>query len=335
MGQALPTYNKIAIVNWYMSARNTYGKSGFEAKCKTFVAGDISPNKDMVVAITGANRGLGFSAALEFAKLDAQVHLLCRSETKGTDAKAKLISMSGNEKIHAHVCDASSIKSVNQFSQDFLDKFGYLDVLVNNAGGMPAEKTLTSEGHESIMASALCGVMLLTERLLPALRQSKLAGGSRVINVVSGGGFTVGCPDTTDLDFTKFQSKYDPTLFYAFSKRAQILLTEMWPKKKQEERNIRVFAMHPGWAETEGVNEALEGGRLGVSSIDGFRTAAQGADTIVWLGCVQREDALHDSNGKVFFDRAVTPSDVWRGTLTSEAQKEALWDAAMNYVGLA
>ena len=52
--------------------------------------------------------------------------------------------------------------------------------------------------------------------------------------------------------------------------------------------------MHPGWAVTEGVNEALEGGRLGVSSIDDFRTAAQGADTIIWLGCVQREDALED-----------------------------------------
>ena len=91
-----------------------------------------------------------------------------------------------------------------------------LDVLVNNAGGMPAERTWTNDEHDTIMASALGGTMLLTACCLPSLKKSN-NGTGRVINIVSGGAYCVKCPPSDDLDFRK-ASKYDATLFYAYAK---------------------------------------------------------------------------------------------------------------------
>jgi len=324
-------FNTWATINWYMDARRSYGAAGYAAASKLFNKGDVTSMSGKVVAVTGANRGLGYAAAVEFAKLDAEVHLLCRSKAKADEAAAKIKAETSSDKVFGHQCDASSFRSINEFSELFCQEHSQLDVLVNNAGGMPETKQYSEEKHDSIMASALGGVLLLTDRLLPVLRMGKDKG--RVINVVSGGGFTVKCPEVDDLDFEKMP-KYDPTLFYALAKRAQILLTQRWPTKYNEE-NVRVFAMHPGWAITEGVNEALEGGRLGLSSTDGFRTAAQGVDTTIFLGSTLNENVLDPkTNGELFFDRKVTTRDYTWATQTSAEKQEALWNAAQNYVGL-
>merc|ERR1740127_170040 len=94
------------------------------------------------------------------------------------------------------------------------------------------------------------------------------------------------------------------------------------------------FSMHPGWAQTEGVADALEGGRLGLTSTEGFRTAEQGADTILFLGGTKREDVLDSSkDGVLFFDREVVSKHLGIGTSSDETTKNQLWDAAVKYVG--
>ena len=50
--------------------------------------------KGKVVAITGANKGLGFAVAKQLVDLDAEVHLLCRDLAKAEGAKTKLITSS-------------------------------------------------------------------------------------------------------------------------------------------------------------------------------------------------------------------------------------------------
>jgi len=327
--QSFATY---ATIQWYIYGKNSYGSKGFNAAKKLFRDGDIADMKGKHVAITGSNRGLGYAAALEFAKLNADVHLLCRSETKGREAAEKIIAATSNKKVFAHVCDASSISSVKAFSSSFISKYGTLDVLVNNAGCMPPEKIMTDDEHDSIMASALVGSQALTSALLPCL--SKATGFGRVINVVSGGAYTVNCPDPTDLDFKKL-TKYNATLIYAFAKRSQIILTEWWAKLYPKD-DVRFYAMHPGWAVTEGVNEALEGGRLGVESTDGFRTAAEGIDTVVYIGSTtQAEEVLSkENNGKLWFDRVVVDPHIGFGTRCNDDKKTKLWNAANAYVGL-
>ena len=296
-------------------------------------------SQSKVVAITGANKGLGFATAKIFAEKNAEVHLLCRDKSKGDEAKTRLMEIltCDGKNIYSHECNASEMKSIREFSKT-LNKLNKLDVLVNNAGGMPATKTLTNDNHDTIMASALGGTMLLTQLCLPAL--SKSENGGRVINVVSGGAYTVNCPDPKDLDFINAK-KYNPTLFYAFAKRAQIILTDLWPEKLKSISNdsenfnkIRFYSMHPGWAETEGVADALESGNLGLSSTEGFRSAEQGADTILFLGSTNRDDIINgNKDGEMWFDRTIVSKHMGMGTKSSDSKNEELWEEAIKYVG--
>ena len=339
----------IAVLRWYLSGTKNYGIKGWEMASAKFNPNDI-PNSlsGTVVAITGANSGLGFACAKIYAERDAEVHLLCRNVEKGEKAKSRICEILEKEgkdgkrkekNIFAWECNASDMSSIRLFSEKFNTAGRKLDVLVNNAGGMPAERTWTNDEHDTIMASALGGTMLLTACCLPSLKNSN-NGIGRVINVVSGGAYCVKCPPPNDLDFRK-ASKYDATLFYAYAKRAQVILTELWPKfiseiddDKSINDKIRFFCMHPGWAETEGVADALEGGRLGLSSTEGFRTAEQGADTILFLGATKREDILEPSkNGELYFDREVVSKHLGLGTNSDESTKNQLWDAAAKYVG--
>ena len=212
-----------------------------------------------VVAITGANKGLGFAAARQLVDLDAEVHLLCRDIVKAEEAKTKLLASSISssasstpKKVFCHELDVSNFDHVRKFAQMFTKECPKLDVLINNAGCMPTTRTLTVEGNESIMATALGGTMLLTSALLPILRK---ATQPRVINVSSGGGYTVKAM-IDDLNSLQM-SKYDGTLIYAFAKRNQIELTEKWSSVLGPDSKIWMGSMHPGWADTEGLQDAM------------------------------------------------------------------------------
>ena len=212
-----------------------------------------------VVAITGANKGLGFATARQLIDLDAEVHLLCRDLVKAEEAKTKLLASptssstsSPAKRVFCHEVDVSNFGNVRKFAQTFSKECPKLDVLINNAGCMPTARTLTAEGNESIMATALGGTMLLTSLLLPILKK---AVQPRVINVSSGGGYTVKAM-IDDLN-TLQMSKYDGTLIYAFAKRNQIELTEKWSSSLGPDSKIWMGSMHPGWSDTEGLKEAM------------------------------------------------------------------------------
>jgi NAD(P)-dependent dehydrogenase (short-subunit alcohol dehydrogenase family) len=197
--------------------------------------------------------GIGYAAALSLANLDAEIHLVCRNAgmqvtssqnislclldtfrthhhiiennvvaDRCATAKNKIVDATGNSKIHCHLCDTSSMESVRAFAKSFSADHPRIDVLVNNAGAMPTERTLTSEGNEQIMATMLGGTLLLTDLLLPALQRAP--GGGRVINVSSGGAYSVK-GISQDLNYEQI-AKYDGTFFYALAKRNQLILSE-------------------------------------------------------------------------------------------------------------
>jgi dehydrogenase/reductase SDR family protein 12 len=331
------SYNYIAATQWYLDGRKTYGAAGYErARASWFKDSDICDMTGKVVAITGANKGLGFAAAKQVAELKAEVHLLCRNLTAAEEAKKRLVEVTKNSNIFVHECDASDFDSIRAFGKKFSATQKPIHVLVNNAGGMPAERTENRQGKETIMACGLGGTMLLTSVCLPFLAAS---GDGRVINVSSGGGYTVKCPDPEDLNFDKMK-QYNPTLFYAFTKRAQLILTEQWTKRHGPGSSsalagkVRFHCMHPGWATTEGVADALEGGRLGLDNTDGFRTAAQGADTITFLASTSNEEVKQ--SGEMWFERRVSVKHYggwFGGTTSSNKLDERLWAKASEFVG--
>lgn len=98
--------------------------------------------------------------------------------------------------------------------------------------------------------------------------------GSRVVNVSSGGMYTCGLR----ADNFQLQKHYTPLLAYAHSKRAQLILSELWADQLRDD-GVVVSSMHPGWALTEGVRDQLDGFKAGGK----LRSPEEGADTIVWL----------------------------------------------------
>jgi len=109
---------------------------------------------------------------------------------------------------------------------------------------------------------------------------------------------------------------------YARAKRAQVTLNEMWAERFAD-TGIRFHAMHPGWADTPGVDESLPL----FSKVMGplLRTPEQGADTLVWLAAAD-EPLL--SNGEFWLDRrqrSIHKLPTTKSTDTPE-RREALWE---------
>ena len=91
---------------------------------------------------------------------------------------------------------------------------------------------------------------------------------------------------------------YSGTTAYARAKRAQVVLAEEWGKRLRDDR-IAVHAMHPGWADTPGLETGLPGFRTVLGPI--LRSPEEGADTIVWLAAAEEPGRV---TGKFWLDRA-------------------------------
>ena len=171
------------------------------------------------------------------------------------------------------------------------------------------------------MALHVLGPVALTEALLPRLRGSLRE--PRVIFITSGGMYTQAL-HLDDLEYT--QGKYSGATAYARSKRAQVELLETFSRAWAP---VRVYATHPGWADTPGVQTSLP--RFHTITKPFLRSSEQGADTIVWLGAA--DEPAH-STGGFWHDRRVRPTHRMPSTHETPADRTALWDACERLSGL-
>lgn len=237
------------------------------------------------VLVTGAASGIGLAAACGFARLGANVHTLTRD-----------------------TCDLSNLAAVNAFAHEFAAREPRLDVLVNNAGVMPPERTYSVDGHELMFATHVLAPLALTMLLLPA----------RVINVSSGGMYAKSLPE--DDDWESERAPYSPKKLYASTKREEVVITEMLAERLRG-RGVVVHAMHPGWVDTEGLKRAMPTFRTIAGPI--LRTADEGADTIVWLGAAPEPGR---STGLFWHDRRARPTHYRFGPGSDSAgDRERLW----------
>lgn len=273
------------------------------------------------VLVTGASAGIGAAACERFARLGASVHMLVRNRDKGEDARARISERTGSDRLKVEVCDVSSLASVRDFSSRFVAEQGELHALVNNAGVMPSTRIHTEEGFELSFATNVLGPFLLTNLLLPSLRRG---APSRVINVSSGGMYSQRlCAEDLQLE----RRKYDPPAFYAHTKRCEVILTELWAERLRGS-GISFHAMHPGWADTPGVQTSLPRFRMLMRPL--LRDADQAADTIVWLATAA-EPA--ERPGLFWHDRAPRPTHRVPWTRESDADRERLWDECARLSG--
>jgi dehydrogenase/reductase SDR family member 12 len=262
------------------------------------------------VLVTGAASGLGLSAACGFARLGATVHALARDPGRAERAAAEIRASVPGADVRAQACDLSSLAAVKSFAEGFATTEPRLDALVNNAGVMPAQRTRSVDGHELMFATHVLAPLALTTLLAPLL--------GRVINVSSGGMYTQSLP--TDGDWEAERTAYSPPRLYARTKREQVAITELMADRLRD-RGVVVHAMHPGWADTEGVRRSMPTFRTATRPI--IRTADEGADTIVWLGAAP--EALRET-GLFWHDRRPRPTHYRFGASPDRARaREELW----------
>ncbi|MBS3795100.1 MAG: SDR family oxidoreductase [Candidatus Thorarchaeota archaeon] len=191
---------------------------------------------DKVVIVTGAAQGIGRGIALEMADHGAKVAV------SDIDDKVKNVADEITEGGHESISlltDVSNMEQVEKMIQSVLDKWGKIDVLVNNAGIYPYKTLLAMEEDDwdKVIDVNLKGVFNCTKAALSALKKN---GGS-IVNIASIAGAVIGYRDLTHYSASKAG-------VVGFTRAAAL---ELAPNE------IRVNAIAPGAIETPTVNRTL------------------------------------------------------------------------------
>ena len=198
-----------------------------------------------IALITGANKGIGLETARQLASHHgAHVLIGARDAAKGAAAVAKLKAEGLDaEALAIDVTDAQSIAAA---AKAVGDKFGRLDILINNAGVMvddhskkPSEQSLDT--WRATFDTNLFGVVAVTQAFLPLLAKSK-AG--RIVNLSSSlGSISMHSDPSSQVYNTKVPA-------YNVSKSAVNAWTVQLAYELKDTR-IKVNAVHPGWVKTD------------------------------------------------------------------------------------
>lgn len=229
------------------------------------------------VVVTGASGGLGEATAVGLARLGASVHLVGRTAERLAAAADRIRHAVPGTRVVEDVCDVSDLDAVRAYAERLRQDHTSLDALVHCAGVLPAQRQESAQGHESTLATHVLGPLLLTRLLRPLLASSD---DPRVVVVSSGGMYTAPLDATIAGDLEYRDGDYDGVRAYARTKRLQVVLAEELADELRED-SIAVNSMHPGWADTPGVTDALP--RFASLLGPFLRTPEDGADTIVWL----------------------------------------------------
>lgn len=269
------------------------------------------------VIITGPTSGLGRAAAQQLCAMGANLVLVGRSPERLQRVADELTAELPDRRITTVVADMGDLQAVREASGEIERSVSSVHALVHNAGALTKHREVTAQGHESTIATHVLGPQLMTTLLLPLLRSSR----ARVITVSSGGMYAATLPDIEHGQSPEMSEKsYDGTRQYAIAKRMQVTLNEMWAS---QEPDIAWAAMHPGWADTPGVQSSLPTFRMVTKPF--LRSAEQGADTISWLVA---DDEMTTHSGKFWCDREVRAIHRVGNTRQSDTDvaRAALWE---------
>ncbi|UWQ79132.1 SDR family oxidoreductase [Leisingera sp. S132] len=222
------------------------------------------------VAITGASRGIGADAARVFAAAGANLVLLARS----ADALQDLAGEIGNN-VLTFACDVSDYASIESALAKAHQKFGSLDVLINNAGVIEPISRLedaSPEGWSKLIDINLKGVFNGMRAALPLMKPS---GGGTIITVSSGAA----------------HRPLEGWSAYCASKAGAAMLTSALDLEERG-NGIRAMGLSPGTVATQMQREIKASGINPVSELDweDHIPAEWPARTLMWMCTSDAED---------------------------------------------
>ena len=226
-----------------------------------------------VVVVTGATSGIGLASAVAMARLGATVHVVGRDAGRARQARA-VVAAAGPGPVYVELADMAEPEAVVALGRCIAERHDRLDALVHNAGALAPTYRATPSGVEVTVATNVLGPYVLTATLAPLLVASAPA---TIVIVSSGGMYTKG------FDLDRLESgpgAYNGVDAYARAKRAQVVLADAWARRFAP-AGVASFAMHPGWADTPGLQAGLPRFRTLWRPL--LRSPEEGADTVVWL----------------------------------------------------
>lgn len=203
--------------------------------------------KDKVVVVTGSGRGIGKATAERFAAEGAKVVIAERDEDTGS-ATAKELTDAGHDALFVRV-DVANRESVSALFKATVERFGRVDVLVNNAGilGDATLKKMTDDQFDAVLSVNLRGTFMATQEAAALMREQ--GDGGAILNAAS---------------VVALYGNFGQTNYVA-SKAGVIGMTKVWARELGKS-NIRVNAIAPGFirtAMTDGIPEPIRDSLVG------------------------------------------------------------------------
>jgi NAD(P)-dependent dehydrogenase (short-subunit alcohol dehydrogenase family) len=219
-------------------------------------------SKDIKVAlVTGGNRGIGYELVKQLAQKGFKVILASRDSEMGHEVAQKL--KESNLDVSLLVMDVNNQESIRQAAITVNERYGKLDVLINNAGVYLEEnKKLVAMDPsilEKTMATNFFGVYHVIRSFIPLMEKQ---GYGRIINVSSEYG-------------AMSEMSYPGVGAYKLSKFALNGLTRLVAAEINSD--IKINAVDPGWVSSD----------MGGPSAP--RTPKQAAESIIWLATIGPE----------------------------------------------
>jgi NAD(P)-dependent dehydrogenase (short-subunit alcohol dehydrogenase family) len=241
-----------------------------------------------VALVTGANKGIGRASAEQLATLGMTVLIGSRDARRGEAAAAAVRAAGGDA--HAITLDVTDQETIEQAAKQIKERFGRLDVLVNNAGISGSGNAAPQDAVDRIAGAVdlavvrevfevnVFGVIAVTNAMLPLLRESPAA---RIVNLTShSASLSLYADPEGPLAGL-------PSVAYSPSKTALNAVTVQYANELRPE-GILVNAAAPGYVDTE------------INGNTGILTPAQAAEGIVSLAVLDADGptgGFHSADG--------------------------------------
>ena len=273
-----------------------------------------------VAVVTGASAGVGKAASAALLAQGWRVIGVGRDAGRSAEAEAELAAIPGADFTMLRA-DLSLLAETARVADEIADLAPEIDALLNNAGGVRAERVVTPEGHEATFAGNHLAPFLLTKKLMPQLRAAaaKRPGAARVVAVSSTG--HEHCPAIKWDDLT-FAEDFVGGSAYCHAKLANILFARELARRARPD-GVVSHAMHPGVVDSNFASHCDAPMQVYMESIKGrANTPEQAADTLVWLASA---DEPGRESGLYYYERrAIAPSPA---ALDDEAARR-LWEVS-------